>query len=80
MNILKDSIMSKDYKFPLLMRSTATGLIVLMEGYSTIPDSVSGTVTSSGNGHSTNKVGDYREDWYLRVFKPFEPKIAKTKE
>lgn len=72
--------MSGKYKFPLLMRSTATGLVLLVEKYSTIPDRVSGTVKSLGHGHSLNTVGDYREDWCLSVFEPFEPIMCKTKE
>ena len=72
--------MSAKYKFPLLMRSTATGIILLAEKYTTMPDRVSGTVKSLGHGCSMNKVGDYREDWCLSVFEPFEPIVCKTKE
>lgn len=64
-----------DYKFPLLMKSTATGLIILAEGISGgigRSTRVKGTVKGSGNGSSSNRMGDYREDWYLAVFEPFE--------
>ena len=74
--------MSDKYEFPLLMRSTATGLVLLVEKYSTIHGRVSGTVKSLGHGHShsLNTVGDYRDDWCLSVFEPFEPIMCKTKE
>ena len=64
-----------NYKFPLLMKSTATGLIILAEGITTGSGRsarVKGTVKGSGNGGSMNKMGDYREDWCLEVFEPFE--------
>lgn len=66
-----------DYKFPLLMKSTATGLIVLAEGTSTGSGrrtKFKGTVKGTGNGcgNSLSSIGDYREDWWLEVFEPFE--------
>jgi hypothetical protein len=64
-----------DYKFPLLMKSTATGLIILAEGITSGSGRITrfkGTVKGSGNGCSSNKMGDYREDWCLGVFEPFE--------
>lgn len=62
-----------DYKFPLLLKSTGTGLIILAEGIvsgSGRSARVNGTVKGTGNGGSMNKMGDYREDWYLEVFEP----------
>ena len=65
-----------DYKFPLLMKSSATGLILLVEGITSGSGRaarVKGTVKGTGNGYgSSHRMGDYREDWCLGVFKPFE--------
>lgn len=62
-----------DYKFPLLMKSTSTGVIVLAEGIVSGSGRwarFKGTVKGSGNGSSLNKMGTYREDWCLGVFEP----------
>lgn len=65
-----------DYKFPLLMKSTSSGLIILAEGIVSVSVSgsarVKGTVKGTGNGYRNYKIGTYREDWCLSAFKPFE--------
>ena len=70
-----------DYKFPLLMKSIATGLIVLAEGISSgsrrrtkFKGTVKGTGNGNGYGNSLSSIGDYREDWCLEVFEPFVDK------
>ena len=52
-----------DYKFPLLMKSTATGLIVLVEGItggSGRSTRVKGIVKGTGNG-CRHTMGSYRK-------------------
>ena len=67
--------MSDDYKFPLLMKSTATGLIVLMES---VDAELGGTGVVKGTGHtsSSNSIGDWSDTWNMQVFKPLVETIG----
>ena len=70
-------------KFPCLMKSTVTGLLIEATGFTGIKDGsrrFAGTPISKGHGNSTHAVGDTRDDWCVDVFEPFEPIIVKTKE
>ena len=62
--------MSDDYKFPLLMKITATGLIVLMESVDAMIGGV-GVVKGTGQtGSSLHNIGDWSDTWNMQVFKP----------
>lgn len=62
--------MSDDYKFPLLMKSTATGLIVLMESVDAELGG-NGVVKGTGQtGNSLHNIGDWSDTWNMLVFKP----------
>ena len=72
-----------DIKFPCIMRSTATGLLLKATGFSTHKDRsrrLVGTPISKGHGFSLNDIGKTRDDWCVEVFEPFEPIITKTRE
>lgn len=72
-----------DIKFPCLMKSTCTGLLIKATGFTTYKDMsqrLGGTVMSKGHGDSIYNIGDTRDDWCSEVFEPFEPIICKTKE
>lgn len=61
------SIKTTEYKYPLLMKGTSSGRIVLMTSYGR------GTVVGTGNGHSYNKrLGLRSRGWAMHSFKPFK--------
>ena len=62
----------RDYKYPLVLRGTLSGVIVNM----TSP----GVGTVIGTGHSNKHVvGYHSENWFMEYMKPYTPKIIKTK-
>lgn len=55
------------YKYPLLMKGTASGRIVRMTSCGC------GTVVGTGHDmHSTRKVGVYSDGWVMKNFKPYK--------
>lgn len=72
-----------DIKFPCLMKSIVTGLLIEATGLTTHKEGshrFAGTVLSRAHGCSMYDVGDTRDDWCIEVFEPFKPIIIKTKE
>ena len=66
-----------DYKYPLVLKGTLSGVVVNMIAES------EGTVIGVGQRDSERRpyaLGETRSDWYMRNFKPFEPAMSKTKE
>ena len=64
--------MSEDYVYPVIMRSKTSGVIVEMTSHR------KGKVV--GTGHSDHKVGFYCNSWQIDNFKPYAPKIFKTRD
>lgn len=62
-----------EYAFPLLMKSTHSGIIVRMERVNEHGDGI-GTVIGSGNsrGLTLHRVGDWAGTWCMDIFKPFK--------
>lgn len=55
------------YKYPLLMKGTMSGRLILMTSYAT------GTVVGSGNSIGfVKRVGRHSTDWSMHSFKPFK--------
>lgn len=65
--------MSKDYKYPILLKSISSGRTVLMteRGVGTIV----GT-GQSGNDRMNYRIGYYSDDWSMYNFKPFKEVMA----
>ncbi len=56
-----------DYKYPLLMKGTSSGRIILM----TAPRQ--GKVVGTGHDmHSNRKLGMYSDGWVMKNFKPYK--------
>jgi hypothetical protein len=75
--------MDSGIKFPCVMKSTHTGLLIKATGFTMYKDRsyrFAGTVISRAHGCSIHDVGDTRDDWCVEVFEPFEPIIIKIKE
>ena len=71
----------KAYKFPLVMRSTISGMLVMMD--SAKDGNGQGKVISNGNGSKNSyrayTIGERLDDWNMDVFIPFTPEITETK-
>ena len=66
-----------DYKYPLVMKGTLSGVVVNMTAKS------EGTVIGVGQRDIESRpyaLGEARSNWYMRNFKPFEPAMSRTKE
>lgn len=66
-----------NYKYPLIMKGTSSGVIVNMVAES------EGTVIGGGQREKSRRpysIGEYCSDWCIANFKPFEPTMGKTKE
>lgn len=70
----------KQYTFPLLMRSTISGLLVMME--SANGNDGTGKVVGKGHGGSnasrSYSLGEQLDDWNMGIFIPFTPMLIKT--
>ena len=65
------------YKYPLVMKGTLSGVVINMIAES------EGTVIGVGQRDIHRRpytTGEYRSDWCMNNFKPFEPVMGKTKE
>ena len=56
-----------EYKYPLIMKGSMSGRLILMTSHAT------GTVVGSGNGGGySNRVGQHSNGWAMHSFKPFK--------
>ena len=65
-----------NYKYPLVMKGTASGVVVNMVAES------EGTVIGGGQRDIRSRlytIGEYHNDWMMENFIPYEPTIYKTK-
>lgn len=57
------------YTYPILMKGTMSGRLILMTAYG------KGTVVGSGNGHGyARRIGNFSDGWSMSAFKPFKGK------
>ena len=64
------------YEYPLVMKGTTSGVVVNMVA------ECEGTVIGNGQRDKRRRpytIGEYRSDWWMGNFKPFEPIICKSK-